>query len=458
MSQLRLLFRLYFRPLDTFSRILDEGRLPFAVIAAVAVTLLLQLPREAEFHRQEMDAALRRAMQTVDRVVAKEASRGRMVTGEQVQRDLKDEGFFDGLAEPASPPTFQRAIDRFTGVNPTQYFSPLIAIALCFVPAAIALLTYWGNLGGFSTVLFRDYVALLVCVLLAWTAPYLLLAAANATLRSTSHTPQTDHVVWWTAHASFLALTALALRMLFGSSSLRVAGSLGGGWACAIGGIWLYGTFGNVTGYLASPFVLYYVYLGIGPQVAGIGNGLRSRQRLKHALELATLNPRDADAHYQLGIIYAQRRRHDAAIACFQQAIQIAPGEADAYFDLGKIARAQRRHQDALEQYRAAAAIDDRHSSSEVWREIGETAALIGDYETARQALAVYRERRPYDPEGACWHGRVLAALGDLEGARAAFDQAIEAVHTMPAARKRHVQSWESEARRERKKLAATGA
>jgi tetratricopeptide (TPR) repeat protein len=198
--------------------------------------------------------------------------------------------------------------------------------------------------------------------------------------------------------------------------------------------------------------------LGIGPQVAGIGNGLRSRQRLKHALELATLNPRDADAHYQLGIIYAQRRRYDAAIACLRRAIAIAPGEADAYFELGKVARAQKRHRDALEHYRGAAAIDDGHSSSEVWREIGETAALIGDYETARQALTVYRERRPYDPEGACWHGRVLASLGDVEGARAAFDEAIEAVRTMPAARKRQVQAWESEAQRERKKLAATRA
>jgi hypothetical protein len=58
---------------------------------------------------------------------------------------------------------------------------------------------------------------------------------------------------------------------------------------------------GNVTGYLASAFVRYYLYMGIGPQVAGIGHGLRSRQRLKRALEHATLNPREADADYQLG-------------------------------------------------------------------------------------------------------------------------------------------------------------
>jgi hypothetical protein len=88
LAQLKLLLRLYIiRPLDTFSRILDGGRRLFAIIAAAAVTLALQLPRAVELHRQEMDAALWSAMQKVDRVVAKEAARGRTVTAERVQRD-----------------------------------------------------------------------------------------------------------------------------------------------------------------------------------------------------------------------------------------------------------------------------------------------------------------------------------------------------------------------------------
>ena len=91
-----------------------------------------------------------------------------------------------------SPPArchYQTRSTASTGINPSQYFTSLIAMAICFVPGVIVLLTYWGNLGGFSTVLFRDYVALLVCALLAWTAPYLLLAAANAALRSAGHAP-----------------------------------------------------------------------------------------------------------------------------------------------------------------------------------------------------------------------------------------------------------------------------
>ena len=92
---------------------------------------------------------------------------------------------------------------------------------------------------------------------------------------------------------------------------------------------------------------------------------------------------------------------------------------------------------------------------SEVWREIGIAELLAGNREDARRTLEKYLERRPYDPEGNCWYGRAMAALGHGQEARAAFEQAIESVRTMPPARKRQVRSWESESRRELKKLPA---
>jgi hypothetical protein len=45
MAQIGLLLRLYIRPLSAFSRIIDEARLVFAVVAALAATLALQIPR-----------------------------------------------------------------------------------------------------------------------------------------------------------------------------------------------------------------------------------------------------------------------------------------------------------------------------------------------------------------------------------------------------------------------------
>jgi len=146
--------------------------------------------------------------------------------------------------------------------------------------------------------------------------------------------------------------------------------------------------------------------------------------------------------------------KYAPAIECFRKAIEIDPREADPRYQLARIAREQGRYTEAVAHCRDAAQLDDEHSSSEVWREMGTSSLLAGDAEGARRMLEKYRERRPYDPEGACWYGRTMAKLGHPDEARAAFDEAIEAVRTMPAARRRQVRIWESEAQKERKNLA----
>jgi tetratricopeptide (TPR) repeat protein len=170
-------------------------------------------------------------------------------------------------------------------------------------------------------------------------------------------------------------------------------------------------------------------------------------------LENATLNPKDAEAHYQLGLIYQQRRQYPLAIEKFQKSVEIDPGDPDAYFQLGRIARQEGRYDAALEYCRAAARLDDKHCSNEVWREIGVVNFLSGHSEEARQALEKYLDRRPYDPEAQCWYGRTLAKLGLPDRAKEAFNQAIESVRTMPPARKRQVRSWDAESRKDLRAL-----
>ena len=464
MSQIILLLRLYISPLKTFSRILDEGRLMFAVAAAVAVVLALQVPRAVEADREAAKTYIRAAKARVEQRVAeaKKRAAANPVAAQQAEHqaepDPDDEDSFADMVAPPPPPSLAMAMQGFTGQNPSRYISPLIAVAICFVPMMILVLTLWDNLGGFSTILFRDYMALLVCCLMAWTAPYLLLLVVNIGLGAMRLPAYNHPALWMAANVYFMVLVVMAARTLMGAKISHAAGAAGGAWMSAVGGIWLYGMFGNVTGYLASPFVLYYLYIGFGPQVSGIGVGLRSRQRLKRGLEIATLNPRDADAHYQLGLIYLQRRQYEPAMERFRKSIEVDPNEADSYYQLGRIAREQGRYAEALELCRTAARIDDKHSSSEVWREIGIASLLAGNCEDARLALEKYLDRRPYDPEGDCWYGRTMVKLGRIGEARAAFEQAIEAVRTMPPARKRQVRSWEFEARKELKKLPGSAA
>ena len=154
---------------------------------------------------------------------------------------------------------------------------------------------------------------------------------------------------------------------------------------------------------------------------------------MRRQLEVAKLNPLDWDAHLQIGLIQAQRRQFTEAEASFKRAITIAPDEADAYFHLAKIMREQGRLEEAMTALRTAASLDEKLSGSEVWRDLGAVALLADHPEEAQPALAKYVQRRPYDPEGLYWYGKVLKKLGQPAAAKEALEQSLEAVQTAPS-------------------------
>lgn len=172
---------------------------------------------------------------------------------------------------------------------------------------------------------------------------------------------------------------------------------------------WISVIFESYLGWLASPFILYLGYIYFRGDVGDIFATFRTRQSYRRYLEAATVNPRDSEAHHQLGLIHQQRRQYTEAIAHFQRAVEIDPGEADAHFQLGRIARAQGRLDDALNHFQAVVAHDPQHAQNEIWREIGETYSAASKLPEARAALERYVDRRSYDPEG-------LYYLGDKIG------------------------------------------
>jgi tetratricopeptide (TPR) repeat protein len=194
--------------------------------------------------------------------------------------------------------------------------------------------------------------------------------------------------------------------------------------------------------FLMSPLLLYYAYLMLGSDMRSLGEGLRSRQHFRQQLEIATNNPRDADAHYQLGLIYQKRRQYTDAIARFTRAIEIDPTEADAQMQLGSIASEQGRFDDAIRYLKTAASLDDKLSLSEVWRELGAAYYRASRFDEALAALGKYVDRREYDPEGLYWYGKTLLQLARPAEARQMFERAIEAVKTMPSRRRAQVRKW----------------
>lgn len=328
-------------------------------------------------------------------------------------------------------------------ISPTRGTVQLIAaIALAFVPAAILFITVYRSRESFPVTLRKDYLTLLNCVLLSLAAAFLPVAVMGRLIGFGRYEVVVAIALLGASEIYFLVLVVCSVRTLWGTGFGAAIVATLVGLAALIGGIAALRLLGPLMYYLASPFVLYFAYILLGSDLRSLGEGLRARQHLRQQLDIATTNPRDADAQYQLGLIYQQRRQYDEAKRRFARAVEIDAREADPVFQLGRIALEEDRWNDAIDLLTRAAALDDKCCSHEVWRDLGVAYYRLGRFEEARAALAKFVERRSYDPEGLYWYGKSLLALGHLDDARQQFEQCREAVDTMPANRRRQLSKW----------------
>ncbi|MGA3099310.1 MAG: tetratricopeptide repeat protein [Bryobacteraceae bacterium] len=337
-----------------------------------------------------------------------------------------------------------------TGAHPrVGFFMPMIVLGVVYVPGVLALSALLGRLGGVGMVFQRDYSALFTCAAMAWTAACLP-AAATGWLAP----PEVAAGIGAAAGLYFLVLIFFAVRTLFGVGSGVAAGVVALSWVPVAAVAFLWGPLRFLFGWLASPFVLLYAWYFLGGELSHLGSAFRTRQSLRRMLEAAAINPHDADAQYQLGLIHQERRQYTEAIRRFQAAVAIDPEETDAQFQLGRIAREQGRIDDALARFRIVLAQDEKHNLSEIRREMGAAYLAAGRFEDARRELEIYTDRRPYDPEGLCHYGQALEALGDAAGAREMYHRAVEAARTAPRYRRRFTARWSRLAQKQAGKLA----
>ena len=397
-EHLAALFRLYINPAAALSRILDRGRLWLAALLALGVSILLH------------------AFDAGPKIV------------------FSRPGWWTG------------ALLRFISYTPGSYFAALMVVAIAVVPA-IVLCRAVSGYGSVSVLMRSDYVSLLICLLMCWAAAYLPLAVARIAIDSDW---LDEPLAYLAFNLYFVALTALGVRTVFGTGLGASAAMAALGWGAGVLGAGLLAAIGSALGFLMSPFLLYMVYVLFASDLRSFGEGLRSRQHLQQQLEIATNNPHDADAHYQLGLIYQKRRQYSEATAHFERAIQIDPeDEADAHYQLGRIALEQERFEDAIRHLNNAAAIDDKLALSDVWRDLGAAYLGASRSDEAAAALEKYTQRRPYDPEGLYWYGETLARKERHAQAREMFERCVEAVRTTPANRRAQVRRWGSQAQAE---------
>jgi len=278
--------------------------------------------------------------------------------------------------------------------------------------------------------------AQLPVLLAAWTAPLEVLA-----------------IIAGLSYLYFVVLMFFAVRSVFGLEN-RMAGIVVAlSWAPLVGAYFIWAPLSTALGFLASPFFLFYIIYYLGGEFSRLGDSMRSGQNLRRMLEAAAINPHDADAQTQLGLLHLERHQHGEAARRFQNAIAIDPTETDAQYQLGQLAREQGKLDQALKYVSTALKQDEKHRSSEVHRELGAIYLEMGKPEEARRELSLYTKRREYDPEGLYYYGRALEALGDRPGARDAYQRAVEAARTAPRYRHRFTARWSRLAQKQLRKL-----
>lgn len=197
---------------------------------------------------------------------------------------------------------------------------------------------------------------------------------------------------------------------------------------------------------LASPFLLLMVFLLVRGYLGGVMRNQRARESFRQNMEAATLNPADASAHYNLGLIHQSRGELDAARERFERAVQVDADEIDAHYQLGRIARQQKRLADAVGHFEQVVSRNQAHAQHEIWREVGATYIEADQFADARDALEQFLEKRPSDPEALYLMGRAHAGMGHQREATSAMQACIDAVKTAPAYKYRADKRWLNEA------------
>jgi tetratricopeptide (TPR) repeat protein len=329
-----------------------------------------------------------------------------------------------------------------------SFYTPLLVLAMVYVPGTLLATNLIAHLGGLGAVFERDYSSLLTCASMAWAAVNIPLAL----IARVAPLPLLGAVAVL-GYLYFAVLMFFAVRTVFGIENGMAAIAVGLSVIPLAGAVVFWGPLRFVLGWLASPFFLFYALYYLGGEFRNMGAGLRRRQNFSRMLQAAAVNPHDADAQYQLGLIHQQRRQYSQAADRFKAAVAIDPTETDAHFQLGRMAREQGRLDDALAHFQAVLKQDEKHNLSEIHRETGVTYLARGQYEDARRELAIYLDRRPYDPEGLYHYGQTLERSAEFSQAREMYGRAVEAARTAPRYRRRYTARWSRLAQKQGQKL-----
>ena len=286
----------------------------------------------------------------------------------------------------------------------------VIFLAAVFAPACLVATNLIDRRASFGVLIRQEYAPLASCILFSWAAAHLAMLVPAWLLRASSlgGGPISFAIAQILPFLYFLVMAALALRVVLRLSVGRAIGAM----AIASLSLLALPLVPRVVSLLTSPLLLILVIVVLRNILGDILGAQRDRENFQRNLHAATLNPADASAHYNLGLIYQQRGQFEEARSSFLRAIEIDADEIDAHYQLGRIARSEGRAAEAIGHFESVVSRNLDHSQGEVWREIGRTYLDARQHEDARAAFERFLDKRPSDAEARYHLGLALHHLG----------------------------------------------
>jgi tetratricopeptide (TPR) repeat protein len=189
--------------------------------------------------------------------------------------------------------------------------------------------------------------------------------------------------------------------------------------------------------------VAYFAYQWI----RGYVTSQTSERSFQQQLRALTLNPQDADAQYQLGLISLKRRNLITARKYFENAIQIDPNDPDYHYSLGRAHELDGAWDQALGEYEETYRLNPEYGLGDIFREVGKAYLHTGSVDKGIEFLNFFLSKRGSDPEGRYWLAVALQKAGDSEQMRAQLNMIVEQARSHPRFFRKENREWVFRAR-----------
>jgi hypothetical protein len=331
------------------------------------------------------------------------------------------------------------------GMNLTQELMFLLFLLFMYIPVVVALANAFSDDGlgfSFSVAEYRAHLAALfpiwgaICLITAplqWPVPHFLVAG-NATgavsviymLRAlllgiyTFWTVMRLNYLSPTKTCGVFALSVLTVPIFFVVSVF----------------IWS----------LPLLFLIPLIYLATG-WIRNLGVGRTGTGDFQKNMRALTVNPQDADAHYQLGRISLDRGNPVAARGYFDAAVKITQQVAEYYYYFGFACARKNDWDKALECYENAYRLDPKFGQGDIFREVGKAYLHTGHVDKGKEFLNFFISQRDADPEGRYWLAVALQKSGNPDEARFQLTLIIDQAKANPRFFRKRNREWIHRAR-----------